>query len=531
MTSKSQPQPQSSDRDNTVASTSKRHFRGSILLLAGRFLALAVGLVTQLIIVRFLAKEDYGAFAFAVSVLPLAAVLARVGIEKSLVRFIPIYQEEAAFGKMAGAITMAVALTLLIGAGLVAVVYATRDTLLRELVSSDLTAAVLLILIVLAPLEGLDNLLEKLLAIFASPRALFFRRHLLAPGLKLTAVIIAMLSGNGVMALAYWYTVSRVAAVLVAGLILWRVLAKAKLLKHFRPCEIKLPFRELYGFSVPLLAEDACFASRKSFITFLLEVTHGTIAVASYRAVMPVARLNSVVRDTFGLLFTPTASRLYARGDTGALTDLYWTNAAWIALLTFPVFAASFIFAEPLTILLFGDRYAESGVILGILSLGCFLNAVFGFSALLLRVHGMVRTILINDITSAILAILLAVLLVPQLHALGGAIVASGILLVQNGLHQLALARSGRLGRITSAPRKALLSIVLATGLLAIVQLATTPPLVIGLGFIGMTSLVLLLVNIRVFDVANTFPELSRIRPLQGLVQAIETRRTSTSDC
>ena len=63
---------------------------------------------------------------------------------------------------------------------------------------------------------------------------------------------------------------------------------------------------------------------------------------------MPIAIQNLFVATSFRFIFTPGASRLYARGDRKALNDLYWQTAAWIAILTFPFFALCVGFAEPL---------------------------------------------------------------------------------------------------------------------------------------------------------------------------------------
>src|SRR4051794_14892924 len=47
------------------AAMRKRHVRGSSLLLIGRGLTLLITTATQVVIVRYLSKADYGAFAYA----------------------------------------------------------------------------------------------------------------------------------------------------------------------------------------------------------------------------------------------------------------------------------------------------------------------------------------------------------------------------------------------------------------------------------------------------------------------------------
>ena len=65
-----------------------RHFRGSTLLVLGRFVGLGLDFVTQVLIVRALARTDYGAFAFALSVSSLAATVGLLGLDKTISRFV-----------------------------------------------------------------------------------------------------------------------------------------------------------------------------------------------------------------------------------------------------------------------------------------------------------------------------------------------------------------------------------------------------------------------------------------------------------
>src|SRR5690606_6629489 len=110
-------------------------------------------------------------------------------------------------------------------------------------------------------------------------------------------------------------------------------------------------------------------------------------------AVVPVARLNQVVLQSFTFLYTPLAARMYAKEDTENINDLYWRTAIWILIFSFPVFAVTFSLAQPVTIFLFGERYADSGIILAILSLGYYFNAALGFNNHTLRVYGVIRYI------------------------------------------------------------------------------------------------------------------------------------------
>ena len=66
----------------------------------------------------------------------------------------------------------------------------------------------LLILISLVPVQALDNLFQGMVAIFVGARAIFFRRYVLGPGLKLTAVLLVLSIQGSVQLLAACYLVA-----------------------------------------------------------------------------------------------------------------------------------------------------------------------------------------------------------------------------------------------------------------------------------------------------------------------------------
>lgn len=231
-----------------------------------------------------------------------------------------------------------------------------------------------------------------------------------------------------------------------------------------------------------------------------------------------MARLNLVVMDSFKLLFTPMASRMFARGDRDGIDQLYWRNATWIAVLTFPVFAVCFSLAKPLTVMLFGQRYADSGILLAVLSVGCYLNSSFGFNALTLRVYGKVKNIFVNDVMTALVAILLNLALVPKYGALGGAVATSTTLVVQNVLNQISLVRIGAVQLIDWTYARAYgLIMSTAAGLLTL-QLVLESPLHIGLLYAALASLFVVRMNIEILDIKTNFPELLRFAPVRRLI-------------
>lgn len=165
---------------------------------------------------------------------------------------------------------------------------------------------------------------------------------MLGPGLKLSAILLLILLHSDVYFLAVGYLVAGILGVIINTALLLRILRTQGMFQYLNLRTIQMPVREVFGFSIPLLTSDFVFVLRGSLVIILLEFFQSTVDVAAYRAVVPVARLNMVVLQSFTFLFMPLAARTFARNDTRGMNNLHWQSATWIAVISFPVFAVSY---------------------------------------------------------------------------------------------------------------------------------------------------------------------------------------------
>ena len=86
---------------------------------------------------------------------------------------------------------------------------------------------------------------------------------------------------------------------------------------------------------------------------------------------------------------------------------------------TFPIFALTGPLAPATTVTLFGQRYAESALVLSILAVGYYLNVMFGFNVYTLQVCGRIRLLVGVNLFMASLNIGLCFALADELGAVG----------------------------------------------------------------------------------------------------------------
>lgn len=493
----------------------RRQIRGSSLLLFGQFLAKGINFVVQVLIVRYLTKSDYGAFAYALSIVAIGESIATFGFDRAITRFVPIYHEQRNYNKMFGTILMVIGSMLTFGFAMIMLLFLFQGVV-QTWINDQLAHQLLLILIFLSPIQAIDDLLIGLFAVFTSSRAIFFRKHVLSPGLKLTVVLLLIFGHSNVYFLAAGYVASGLIGIGICTVLLWKSLRDDGLLREFNLRALDIPWREIIVFTIPLLTSDLVYVVMNAMDAVLLEYFGNTVDVAALRAVQPTAKLNQIVLTSFGVLFTPIAARLFARNDKEGINNLYWQNAVWISVASFPIFVLTFSLAQPITVLLYGERYAQSALILALLSFSYYFNAALGQNGLTLKVFGVVRYLVVINIIAVVVNLVVNLLLIPHYGALGATAGTAGTLVLHNIMKQAGLRNTG-INLFEWRYFRVYLIITLSAIGVFFIQWATAAPPYVSVGLAALASLLVIRLNRQLLNVHQTFPELLRI-PLMKYV-------------
>jgi O-antigen/teichoic acid export membrane protein len=487
-------------------------------MLVGRVVSMATSFVAQVIVVRYLSKEDYGHFGYALSVVLLIQSVLALGLDRADTRFLSLYDERRDHARFFGVLVVEVVTIAVTGLLAVASVLAMAGFAGGPTAGVDpATLSLLAVLIALAPLQALDQLTLNVFAVMARPRAIFVRRYLLEPLLRLLVVVLLVAGRRSVGFLALGYLAVGVIGVSLYGGLLVRLLRPLWLQHGLRLRQLRFPVRELLAFGLPLLSTNVVYAASTTLATVVLGYFRSPPEVAAFRAVQPVAALNAMVMLSFAILYTPAVGRLWARDDREGMRDLYWQSASWLAVLTFPVFTLTFALAGPLTVQLFGARYADSAIYLALLALGTYANAALGFNGLTVQTLGKIRyVVVINSCTTAF-ALAANVALAPRFGALGAAVAVLATLVLHNLLKQAGLRGTG-VGVFDLRYLRTYLTVLGGAAAVGLIQQLAHPPLPVGVAVAAMVSLLVVGLNRRGLRLAGTFPELARVPVIRRLI-------------
>ncbi|MGA8208689.1 MAG: polysaccharide biosynthesis C-terminal domain-containing protein [Nocardioidaceae bacterium] len=499
-------------------SHASRQIRGSSLLTFGRVLSLGVNFATQVLIARYLSTTAYGAWAYALSLVTLGETISTFGLDRGASRFLAMYDEQRDYRRLTGTLLLVAGTILSLGLTIVLLVVGLQGWLTDHVIGDAATVSVLVILILLSPLQAADNLLSGVLATFASAKAIFFRRYVMTPGLRLTVVLLLVLREQEVRFLAWGYVLTGAAGIIAYCLILWQVLERRGVRKELRLRRATIPFKQILGFTLPLLTTDLVYVSMVTTDALLLQHYYGTDEVAALRVIQPLANLNLVVYSSFTLLFTPVASRLLARGDRAGVADLYWRTATWVAVFSFPMFALTVTMAKPVTIAFYEQRYAGSAVFLALLSAGQYFNAALGFNGLTLRVFGFLRYTIAINLVAVVVNVALNLVLTPRMGALGAAIATAATLVLHNILKQWGLRHGTGISVFDWRYARVYLIILVVGAVLGAVALLFDPQFMVSVAIAAVASLLVLYLNRERLAIGETFPEVLRIPVVKHLV-------------
>lgn len=492
----------------------KIQIRGSSLFLFGRLLSLGINFSSQILIVRYLPTSSYGALAYGLALASFLRLIATLGLHEAISRFVPIYREHREYGKLAGTILLATGIVFGTGALLIAGILAGSQFLTHDKLALQLLA----IVIFLVPVEAIDCLIDAMFASFVSTRDIFFRKYLLGPGLTFAAVLGLILAHSTVFALAFGYLAASSIAELIYIVMFFRLVRDEKLLQYFAPRNIKIPGKELLAFVMPGICAILATAGIPSINILLLGYLRPMTDVAFYRAAVPLAELNGVVLTCFGLLYIPSAARLFAKSDMAGMSRLYWRTAAWMSVLSFPVFAATFALATPLVVFLYGARYAASGPVLALLALASYCNVMLGFNLQTLKVIEKLGYIVVASVAAILTNVIVSALLIPKYGATGAGIGAAVSLIGFNLMLQAGLLPTKKFHAFDGHCLSIYAMVGLSVAALILIVRYTSLNFFAAIALAAAVSLFILVASKKKLNLAETFPELLSVPILKFIL-------------
>jgi O-antigen/teichoic acid export membrane protein len=343
----------------TRGGVSRAALRGAAWMGLASWTNQAVALATFVVLGRLLAPDDFGLVAAASVVLWLLRVLVDQGFSQVLVQRQDLTElhVDTAFWTALGT-----------GAGLALLTAATAP-LVADLYSLPELTGVLRALSVVFVFAALDSTQSALLSRRMSFRTQAVRR--LGASLASGAVAISLaFSGAGVWALvAQTLVYEGLIAALLWSLVSWRPRWRFSV-----PC-----FKQLFGFGFRLTLVRVLTNVGAYGDNLLIGVFVGALALGYYVVgFRVVVVINALISLALMQVVLSAFSRL--QHDRGLLNAAFYRSTRLAAGISLPVYVGLAVVAHPLTVLVFGEKWAPSAPVMQALTLAGFIQGQLIFS-------------------------------------------------------------------------------------------------------------------------------------------------------
>ena len=390
-----------------------------------------------LLISRFLGAEGIGVYAQAMTVVFFASVLAQVGFDVGIVRFLSMYLAKKDWAHVRGVmyfVSWCILITsVILGIGVFVAANFISDSFFDE----PRLAVVLRVFAVTIPFLALRTVWLNGIQAFQRTDYRIYIGKIFIPLIGLGSIALFLKLGwlwAGVMA-------SAVLTAFVGGLIAYYVYLR--LLKSIPGIEDEKPqlaVKEWLLFCYPLLFSQLLTLALPRLMILMLGYFHSSAEVGVYEIASKVVLLILMPLDLSSFIIAPMIGELYAQGDRVRLQRLYKAVTKWMLTISILLFLMIVLLARPI-LAFFGLEFVAGVSVLYLLAFGHLANVSTGAVGWVLIMSGHSRVHMLISALSILAAIVLSLLLIPAYGMIGAAIVVSLVEITVNVVRLAAVIR------------------------------------------------------------------------------------------
>ncbi|MFQ5752974.1 MAG: flippase [bacterium] len=391
--------------------------QGSTIAFSLKILGTILAFAFNLLVARKLGAEGTGIYFLAITITTIAAVIGRIGLDTTLLRFTAanaaIRNWQAVKGLYKKGLIYSISISFLIALlmCLTAPVVTSKIFSKPELIAPIRYLAIAVVPLVILTLHA--ELLKGLKLIFASQVV----QSLGVPAISLIALIL--IRHQLVVEDAVWAYILAVIVTALFSVWLWR-----KATPQMRNIMGSFETNQLFSSCMPIFLMAILDLAMVKSATVLLGIWKNNADVGIFNVASQTSRLISFVLFSVNSIAAPKFAALYRQGNKKVLQSTARSSTKIMTILASPLLL--FIVFMPNRIMgLFGKEFAEGSIVLIILALGQYVNVITGSVGYLLTMSGNERTMRNNVIVGSGVNILLNLLLIPTFGMIGAALATS----------------------------------------------------------------------------------------------------------
>ena len=396
----------------------------ALTAFAIRVLSAAIAYLTQVVLARWMGSSEYGIFVWVWVWVLILGGLSSLGMQLSIIRFVPQYralgQNDLLAGVLRAGRAIPVAVASLVMALAIAGVWA-FGAAIAPAYRLPLALAMLCL-----PFYALTDVHDGIGRSRAWIGLGLLPPYVLRPLLILAGMVVAYAAGQPM--LAGTAAVAALFATVATGLVQW-FLIQRRLSAEFDLAQPVYAVREWLRTSLPICFVSGCELVLQNLDVLVLTRYADPASVGIYFAALKSIGLIAFVNYAVGSAISGRLSELTARGDAAGMRMVVQKGAVWTFMPSLLGAVALLAVGKPL-LSLFGAEFTTGYPLMVILAFGLVIRSAVGPAESVLRMVGHQKLCAVVLFISAVIDVVLSLALVPPFGVLGAALANAGAMTV-----------------------------------------------------------------------------------------------------
>lgn len=389
--------------------------KGGSISFAGRVFEYTVRFIFSVFVAQAIGAEQYGLYTLGLTIVPIASMLALLGLQTAVVAFLAPAIRERDEPLIWGIIQVSAGLPLLLS-----VLFGIALFLLAEPVAilgfkEPRLIPLLRIVSLSIPLDTIAFIAYQIIISYKKPKYSVLAHNLVLPVAKLILTAGFLAVGMGVAGIVAAHVI---ASALGLGLLIYYVNSLFALNRPLNPA--KRNTVQLLRYSLPVHMGWVLSTLRGTLETLVLGFVGLTTGVGIFAVAQRLSSLGTMLFLSVGNISTPIIADFYSRGELGQLKQLYQTTTKWVLMFNVPLFLTFVFFSKPL-LSIFGADFTLGSTALVVLAVGNLFYTGTGLGANILDMTNHTKYNSANSAFMVVITIVSDLLLIPRWGVIGAA--------------------------------------------------------------------------------------------------------------
>jgi O-antigen/teichoic acid export membrane protein len=390
--------------------------KGAGITLLGFLGGRGVMFVLTFFLAKSLGPNDLGVYFLGITIIGFLTVLAPLGTDVGVVRFVAIYVSRNDISRAKGTILTAAGLTLAVSFIIILFTWLLADFVGSKVFHERALSATLKLLVLATPLDSLMNVFLGGTRGFKLMQYSAYTKNLFWIGSRFVlAILLIWVFGMGLQGAILAYLGSSVLSATVALYYLNKLLPLNDFSIHprFEP-------RGLVKFSVPMVFSTVIHNLMRQTDVLMIGVFLSATQVGAYSVAVRLIIVAEVFFMAFQPIFHPFVAELHDLKEFKRLSNLLKVLTHWGVAASFPIFLC--LLAFPTFFLrFFGKGFLQAASCLSVLALAHIFSSLSSLPNAMIFMSGRSDITLKNNTALLVTNVALNYLLIPKLGILGAA--------------------------------------------------------------------------------------------------------------